>query len=100
MLSFVPKFCSLSIDDAYKASIADKKVETDIESAKGEYIFLLDRSGSMGGARIYKAKEALILFIKSLPQDSYFNVVSFGSSFEYTFKNSVKYIDNNIKECL
>ena len=35
MLSFVPKFCSLSIDDAYKASIADKKVETDIEDAKG-----------------------------------------------------------------
>ena len=52
MLSFVPKFCSLSIDDAYKASIADKKVETDIESAKGEYVFLLDRSGSMGGTRI------------------------------------------------
>jgi uncharacterized protein with von Willebrand factor type A (vWA) domain len=52
MLSFIPKFCSLSIDDAYKASVKGTAYENSIESAKGEYIFLLDRSGSMGGARI------------------------------------------------
>ena len=32
-----------------------------------------------------KAKDALILFIKSLPQDTYFNVVSFGTNFEFLF---------------
>jgi hypothetical protein len=67
MLSFIPKFCSLNLDDAYKASVAGNAVETEIEQAKGEYVFLLDRSGSMGGKRIEKAKEALVLFIKSLP---------------------------------
>jgi hypothetical protein len=52
MLSFIPKFCSLNLDDAYKASVGGKAFEADIETAKGEYIFLLDRSGSMGGTRI------------------------------------------------
>ena len=47
----------------------------------------------MGGTRIKKAKEALILFIKSLPQDTYFNVVSFGSSSEKLFHESMRYSD-------
>jgi len=51
----------------------------------------------MGGGRIQKAKEALILFIKSLPQDTYFNVISFGSSYEFMFEESVKYNDKTIK---
>ena len=100
MLSFIPKFCHLNIDDAYKASIAEKKVDVDIENAKGEFVFLIDRSGSMGGSRIEKAKEALILFIKSLPQNSFFNVVSFGSSSETMFPKSVQYSDKWIKEAV
>ena len=35
MLSFIPKFCNLALDDAYKASVDGKNVETDIENAKG-----------------------------------------------------------------
>jgi uncharacterized protein with von Willebrand factor type A (vWA) domain len=97
MISFIPKFCSLNLDDAYKASVHGKSYETDIENAKGEYVFLLDRSGSMGGKRIEKAKEALILFIRSLPQDTYFNVISFGSSSKKMFPNSVKYGDKEVQ---
>lgn len=91
MLSFIPKFCSLDITDAYKAQIEHKSVDTDMNVVKGDYIFLLDRSGSMGGKRIAKAKEALELFLKSLPEDSYFNVVSFGSSSQRMFPTSIKY---------
>lgn len=97
MLSFIPKFCTLAIDDAYKASVEGKNFEGDIDTARGEYIFLLDRSGSMGGARMEKAKQALIIFIKSLPQDTYFNVVSFGSSSQLLFESSRRYGNKDIE---
>jgi hypothetical protein len=85
MLSLIPKFCSLGINDAYKAEIEGRSYEPDMTAAKGDYVFLLDRSGSMKGTRIEKAKEALTLFLKSLPEDSFFNVISFGSSREKAF---------------
>jgi len=54
-----------------------------MDSAKSEFIFVLDRSGSMGtGNRIEKAKESLIIFLKSLPVGSYYNIYSFGTSFK------------------
>ena len=60
-----------------------------IDDAVGEYIFLLDRSYSMEGARIAKAKEALVLFIQSLPLSSRFNVISFGSNYKQLHYSSV-----------
>ena len=88
MLSFIPKFCALTVNDAYKASIESKPYDVDVSSARGDYIFYLDRSGSMSGSRIEKAKQALVLFLKSLPEDSYFNIISFGSSSVKMFPKS------------
>lgn len=42
----------------------------------------------------------MVLFIKSLPKDSYFNVVSFGDTFERMFKESEKYTNSSVKNAL
>ena len=92
MVSFIPKFCDLDLEDAKKAALqGNKKLEVDFSAVKGEYVFVLDRSGSMGGDRMESAKKALIIFLKSLPADSYFNVVSFGTNFKSMFKTSERY---------
>jgi hypothetical protein len=61
-----------------------------------EYIFLIDRSGSMADKPILLAVEALKLFLHSLPLGSKFNVVSFGSIFTKLFPESVDYDEKNL----
>ncbi|XP_015668992.1 von Willebrand factor A domain-containing protein 5A [Protobothrops mucrosquamatus] len=66
----------------------------------GEFIFLLDRSGSMDTivgtsfgslSRIESAKETLIFLLKSLPLGCYFNIYGFGSTYDSFYPQSVKY---------
>uniref|UniRef100_A0A3B3Y993 VIT domain-containing protein n=1 Tax=Poecilia mexicana TaxID=48701 RepID=A0A3B3Y993_9TELE len=75
----------------------------------GEFVFLVDRSGSMGcpmnnstpqETRISSAKDTLLLLLKSLPMGCYFNIYSFGSSFEHIFPTSVEYSEKTMKEAL
>ena len=61
-----------------------------------EFIFLVDRSGSMGGSFIRSASEALVLFLKSLPEDCHFNIYGFGSSYKTLFPTSVPYTQQNL----
>lgn len=44
------------------------------------FIFIVDRSGSMGGSRIEDAKSALKIFMRSLPVGCKFTIMSFGSN--------------------
>ena len=48
------------------------------------FVFVVDRSGSMGGAgRMDAAKSALKIFMRSLPADCLFSICSFGTRFTW-----------------
>ena len=65
-----------------------------------EVVFLMDCSGSMQGQSITLAREALVLFLHSLPSDSTFNIVRFGSSMEKLFPESQPYSDSTLASAL
>ncbi|KAL3992052.1 RING finger protein [Sarotherodon galilaeus] len=66
----------------------------------GEFVFLMDRSGSMSNTRIRSAKDTLLLLLKSLPMGCYFNIYSFGSRYEHIFPKSVEYSQQTMEEAL
>ena len=86
-------FCPL-----YYCNSPDKYNMINIDNI--HFVFLLDRSGSMYGGRIAKAKESLIFFLKSLPLNSKFNVISFGNSYSPLFDSFMETNDTNITEAI
>uniref|UniRef100_A0ABM5GSF8 von Willebrand factor A domain-containing protein 5A-like isoform X1 n=1 Tax=Pogona vitticeps TaxID=103695 RepID=A0ABM5GSF8_9SAUR len=78
-------------------------------NATGEFIFLLDRSGSMdfntgsssdSPSRIQSAKETLVFLLKSLPLGCYFNIYGFGSNYDSFYPQSVEYTQQTMSESL
>ncbi len=65
-----------------------------------DFIFVVDRSGSMSGKYIKQAAETLMLFLKSLPKACSFNIVGFGSRFEKLFPMSVPYNQSNLDKAI
>uniref|UniRef100_A0A8C9S1S1 von Willebrand factor A domain-containing protein 5A-like n=1 Tax=Scleropages formosus TaxID=113540 RepID=A0A8C9S1S1_SCLFO len=77
--------------------------------SSGEFIFLVDRSGSMGcplnrsndnESRISSARDTLLLLLKSLPLGCYFNIYGFGSHHESFFPESVEYTQTTMETAL
>lgn len=70
------------------------KLDGDVIS---ECIFVVDRSGSMDGEPIQQVKETLQIFLRSLPEGTYFNIIGFGSSFMTLFpKESAIYNEKSL----
>jgi hypothetical protein len=65
-----------------------------------EFIFLIDCSASMSGERIEHALECLDLFLRSLPERSFFNVIQWGRSFRPLFPESVAYSADSVSFAL
>ncbi|CAF0932997.1 unnamed protein product [Rotaria sordida] len=63
---------------------------------KSEFIFIVDCSGSMETEnKIGLAREAMLLFIRSLPLNSYFNIIRFGSHYQILFESEMISVDYN-----
>lgn len=67
---------------------------------EGEILFLADRSGSMRGPKIEALKDALLVFLKSLPAKCKFNLYSFGSDVSGLWPCSVPYDDSTVQDAL
>uniref|UniRef100_A0A5K3EHM4 VWFA domain-containing protein n=2 Tax=Mesocestoides corti TaxID=53468 RepID=A0A5K3EHM4_MESCO len=65
-----------------------------------EVIFIIDRSGSMGGGPINQARQSLLVLLKSLPVGCRFQVVGFGSSYNMVFSEPQDYTEANICKAL
>lgn len=67
---------------------------------EGEILFLADRSGSMRGPKIEALKDALLVFLKSLPAKCKFNLYSFGSTVSGLWPCSMPYDDSTVQDAL
>lgn len=82
MASFTPteEDCRLVIDDS---------------NIMNEFVFIVDCSGSMDHEnKIGLARQAMLLFLKSLPVDCHFNIIQFGNTFKSLF-NDITAVYNN-----
>ena len=64
------------------------------------FIFLIDQSGSMSGERIKIASKGLKLFLQSLPEKSYYQIIGFGSQYKAYDETPKEYTQENIKKSL
>ncbi|XP_053545827.1 von Willebrand factor A domain-containing protein 5B1 [Bombina bombina] len=73
-----------------------QSTQTDLSKTQGEFIFLLDRSGSMSGVNITRVRDAMLVILKSLMPTSLFNIIGFGSAFKTLFPSSQSYNEESL----
>ena len=61
------------------------------------YIFLIELNGSMAGNNIESCKKALLLFLQSLTQGNFFQIIGFGHDIEYFSEEPLLYNKINVK---
>eukprot|EP00071_Canis_lupus_P037120 XP_022270677.1 von Willebrand factor A domain-containing protein 5B1 [Canis lupus familiaris] len=73
-----------------------QSVQPNLRKTHGEFIFLIDRSGSMSGTNIHRVKDAMLVALKSLMPACLFNVIGFGSTFKTLFPSSQTYSEESV----
>ena len=86
-------------DKNYTSMIKNKE-EEDKKQSKICYIFLLDQSGSMDGERMNLSCKSLLLFLQSLNENCYIQLIGFGSNYEFFSEEPLEYNKQNIKDLM
>jgi hypothetical protein len=83
---------SINLRDVYTPDVVSPK-------SPSEIIFFADRSGSMWD-KMDALKTAIGFFLKSLPNNCFFNICSFGSNHVFMWPNSRPYNQQNLDESI
>jgi hypothetical protein len=67
-----------------------------VDDFNGEIIFVADRSGSMGGSKMDTLRDAMTVFLKSLPKECHLNIYSFGNSYSSLWEKSRQYSQESL----
>jgi Ca-activated chloride channel family protein len=70
----------------------------EFERSPSEFIFVVDRSGSMGDESITQARNALLLALRSMEEGDRFNIIGFGDKYQALFKSSMPYEQKYLDE--
>ena len=87
-------------DEDNTISYVLKYEKNEINETPGLFVFLIDQSGSMSGKPMEIVRKALLLFIQSLPENSYFQLIGFGSDFKKYNVEPVIYNKENVNNII
>ena len=89
-------------DETIYSLLYKTKIENNnsIELNPGLFIFLLDQSNSMQGEPRKIACSALKIFLQSIPKNSYYQIIGFGTKFKKYNETPVPYKKINIEKSL
>ena len=87
-------------DEDNTISYTAKYEQNQVNETPGLFLFLIDQSGSMHGKAMELVKKTLLLFIQSLPKESYFQLIGFGTTFKKYNETPVIYNKENIKNII
>ena len=83
-------------DDGREAIAVAFVPKMEVAVAPAEVIFLIDRSGSMGGASIEEVRNAMQMCLRSPINGCLFNIVGFGSTYDALFPESQPYDERSL----
>ena len=99
-LIYYQKLSGNSDEKIYSLLYKTKIINNNIELNPGLFIFLLDQSNSMQGEPRKIACNALKIFIQSIPKNSYYQIIGFGTKFKKYNETPVLYKKSNIEKSL